>query len=120
MRTFHSPARSRAVLFASLLMSVALAAAGCAKKTDAAAGGGGTPSSALSAAQVKVAFVPGGLPLTEAVPLAGAVSNVEQWREALGGRAYDEAVADYQIKTAQLLTPVITTCGPRVQSCTMS
>jgi hypothetical protein len=39
-----------------------------------------------------VDFVPGELPLTEAARLAAEVSNVGQWREALGRHAYDEAV----------------------------
>jgi ribose transport system substrate-binding protein len=61
MRFFRSRARSRIALPAVLLLSTALAASGCAKKTEsAAAGSGGTQSSALTPAQVKVAFVPGG------------------------------------------------------------
>jgi hypothetical protein len=42
--------------------------------------------------RMTVVFVPGEISLAEASRLAGEVSNVDQWREALGGRAYDEAV----------------------------
>jgi hypothetical protein len=41
-----------------------------------------------------VGFVPGDVPLVEAAARAGGVRDVCQWREALGGRAYDEAVGE--------------------------
>jgi hypothetical protein len=41
-----------------------------------------------------VGFVPGDVPLPEAARAAREVADVRQWREALGGRAYDEAVAE--------------------------
>ena len=41
-----------------------------------------------------VGFVPGDVPLTEAARMAREVTDVRQWREMLGGRVYDEAVAE--------------------------
>jgi hypothetical protein len=41
-----------------------------------------------------VGFVPGDLPLAEAAQLAQEAADVSGWREALGNRAYDEAVAE--------------------------
>jgi ribose transport system substrate-binding protein len=101
MRTFPSPARSRAALLTSVLLSVAMAAAGCAKKTETAAGSGGTQSSALSAAQVKVAFVPG-----------GAHPYFQPWKTAmqqaktdfgLGGVTFNETAGWDQTKQNDLL-----------------
>ena len=67
MRIHVTSARSQARLLSAVLLSVALAAAGCAKKADTAsnagAGSGGSgagSSDTLTPAQVKVAFVPGG------------------------------------------------------------
>jgi hypothetical protein len=41
-----------------------------------------------------VGFVPGDVPLAEAAVRARDIANVRQWREALAGRAYDEAVGE--------------------------
>src|SRR5262249_40825650 len=41
-----------------------------------------------------VGFVPGEVPLAEAARLAHELENVGQLREAFGGRAYDDAVAE--------------------------
>jgi hypothetical protein len=41
-----------------------------------------------------VGFVPGDVPLAEAAERAREVADVRQWRELLGGRAHDEAVAE--------------------------
>jgi hypothetical protein len=41
-----------------------------------------------------VGFLPGDVPLAEAARLGREVTTVCQWREALGGRAYDEAAAE--------------------------
>lgn len=64
MRIPHVFARSRVRLASAVLLSVALAAAGCAKKSDTTANSGtnsGAPAAdALTPAQVKIAFVPGG------------------------------------------------------------
>lgn len=41
-----------------------------------------------------IGFVPGEMTLTAAAQRASALTDVCQWREALGGRAYEEAVAE--------------------------
>jgi hypothetical protein len=41
-----------------------------------------------------VGFVPGDVPLAAAVVQARPVSDTGQWREVMGGRAFDEAVAE--------------------------
>ncbi len=102
MRFFRSRARSRIALPAVLLLSTALAASGCAKKTEsAAAGSGGTQSSALTPAQVKVAFVPG-----------GAHPYFQPWKTAmqqakndfgLGGVTFNETAGWDQTKQNSLL-----------------
>jgi hypothetical protein len=41
-----------------------------------------------------VGLVPGDMPLTDAARLARGVADVGAWREILGGRAYDEMIAE--------------------------
>src|SRR5262249_44195575 len=41
-----------------------------------------------------VGFVPGEVPLTVAAARSRDLRDVQEWREMLGGRAYDEAVAE--------------------------
>jgi hypothetical protein len=41
-----------------------------------------------------VGFVPGEVPLADAARLARETADVQAWRDALGGRAYDEATAE--------------------------
>jgi hypothetical protein len=41
-----------------------------------------------------VAFVPGDMPLTEAARLAADLGDARQWREAVGGREYDETAEE--------------------------
>jgi hypothetical protein len=41
-----------------------------------------------------VGFVPGDVPLADAARRSRELTDVRQWRETLGGRAYDDAVGD--------------------------
>lgn len=59
----------------------------------------GTPSVYVARARssvdaAMVGFVPGDVPLSEAARRAESLTSICQWRESLGGRCYDEVVAE--------------------------
>ena len=105
MRISPASAGSRARLLAAVALSVALAAAGCAKKSDTSSGAGGagatTAAGTLTPAQVKVAFVPGG-PHPYFQPWKTAMQQAKS-DFGLGGVTFNETAAWDQTKQNDVL-----------------
>ena len=102
MRIHVTSARGHARLFSVVLLSVALAAAGCAKKSDtSSSAGSGSSADTLSPAQVKIAFVPGG-PHPYFQPWKTAMQTAKS-DFGLGGVTFNETAGWDQTKQNNVL-----------------
>ncbi|HEV3172501.1 MAG TPA: sugar ABC transporter substrate-binding protein [Actinocrinis sp.] len=100
MRSPIPSTRKRFTALAALLLSAALAAAGCAKQTTTGSAGG-APADSMSPAQVKVAFVPGG-PHPYFQPWKTAMQQAKT-DFGLGGVTFNETAGWDQTKQNDLL-----------------